>query len=251
MRNLSLVAVALLAALPSCYQFQVSAQAAYAQLSVDGNFGYQNGTGTVAVEQSVESALGLGDDRGSPYGRIVVDTGVPVFSVSGFLFDETGDGLLTADFGDLTAGTAVRSDLELWNAKAALAFQIELGPVSVAPGLAANYVDLDLTVQDVFGAVRERVQLSGPLPMLFLRAQVELGMFAAIVEGAYSDLDLDDVDAKLLDLEALVEARLGSTLTLMAGYRYFDLQADGEVDGDALAADFTVRGFFLGGGVRF
>ena len=137
MRYFLIVAVPLLV-LPSCYQLEVTAEAAYAQLSLDGDIGYRNGATTASIEQDIESAFGLGDDQGTPYGRVMVDVGVPVLAVSGFQFEESGTGYLQADFGNVPAGIGVDSDFEMTNAKASLAFQIDLGPVAISPGRAAR-----------------------------------------------------------------------------------------------------------------
>lgn len=251
MRSLSFLVAAPLLALPSCYQFEITAQAGYGQFTLDGDIGYQSGTGQVAVAQDVESAFGLGDDEGVPYGRVMIDTGVPVIAVSGFLFDEEGRGVLDANFGDIAANVAVDTEFELANAKASYAFQIDLGPVAIAPGLAVDYFDLNFQVQDVFATQRETVDLAGPVPMAFLRAEVDLGIVAAVAEGGYMEIDIDDVDASMLDIEAMVEVRPTALLHLFAGYRHLNIQADGEIDGDTFDGDFTLSGFFVGGGLRF
>lgn len=251
MRLLSLCVAAPLLVLPSCYSFEVTGQAAYAQLALDGDIGYRSGTSGAAIGQDIESAFGLGDDQGVPYARVMVDTGVPVLAVSAFQFDESGTGVLNANFGDLSAGLAVNTDFEMTNAKASYAFQIDLGPVAIAPGIAVDYFDLSIDVQDVFGAQREQVDLAGPVPMLFVRGEVDLGIVAAVAEGGYMEIDIDDVTASLLDLEALLEVRPTDLLHLFVGYRYLNLQADGEIDGDTFDTDFTLSGFLIGGGVRF
>lgn len=246
-----LVAVASLATLPACYSFEVTAQAAYAQLALDGDIGYQSGSTTASIAQDIESAFGLGEDQGVPYARVMLDLGVPVIAVSGFQFDESGTGVLNANFGDLTAGLPVETEFEMANAKGSYAFQIDLGPVAISPGIACDYFDLHVTVQDVFGAQREEVDLAGPVPMGFLRAEVDLGIVGAVVEGGYMEIDIDDVTASLLDLEAMVEVRPTDLIHVFAGYRHLNLQADGLIDGDTFDTDFTLAGFLVGGGVRF
>lgn len=251
MRPLLFLVAAPMLVLPSCYQFQVSAQAAYAQLALDGDIGYQSGSTSASISQDVQSAFGLGDDQGAPYGRVMLDMGTPVLAVSAFSFDEQGTGLLQANFGDIPAGIGVNSDFSMQSAKVSYAFQIDLGPVAIAPGLAVDYFDLNIDVQDVFGAFQESVDLAGPVPMLFLRAEADLGIAAAVVEGGYMEIDIDDVTASLLDLEAVVEVRPTDLVHLLAGYRLMNLKADGLIDGDTFDTDFTLSGFFVGGGIRF
>jgi hypothetical protein len=247
-------AAAAVATLPSCFQLEVSAHAGYAQLAVDGDLGYVSGAAPAAISQDLESAFGLGDDQGRPYARVALDTGVQVIAVSAFTFEESGTGVLEASFGDsgtLVAGTSVRSDLELWNAKASYAFELELGPVSIAPGICANYLDLDLRVRDLIGLADERAELQAPVPMAFVRGTVGLGVVSGVVEIGYMAIDVDDVDTEFLDVEVLAMVHPTPLLDLFAGYRLLALDAEGEIDGDAFDADLQVGGFVVGGGVRF
>jgi hypothetical protein len=246
-----ILAVALpIFAFPACAPLHVAAQAGYAQMSLDGDIGYTSGSGVV-VDQDVQSAFGLGDDQGTPYGRAEFDFGVPRLVASGFLFDDEGSGTLQADFGDIPGGVPVNSDFELSNLSGALAFDIGIGPVTISPGIAVDYFDLRMEVTDAFSIQRETVELSGPVPMGFLRGQVEFWKFAAIVEGGYVTAELDDVDATLVDLEAMLEFRPTDLFNLFVGYRELAIDGDGNVDGDDFDVDITLGGFFFGGGVRF
>ncbi len=250
MRTHSLVA-ATLGVLAACSAPGVAVQAGYARLGLDGDIGYAQAGSGVAIAQDIESGFGLGDDQGSPYGRAMLDLGTPVFAVSGFLFEEEGTGQLQADFGDITASTAVRTDFKMANAKGSFALEIPIGPVSISPGIAVDYFDLDIEVQDTFGAINESVEVAGPVPMGFLRAEASLWSLGAIVEVGYMKVDIEDVDASLLDAEALVEYRPTPLLHVFAGYRLLDLSIEGLVDDDSFDADITLSGFFVGGGLRF
>ena len=239
---------------PACYEFKVHAQAGYAQLAVDGDLGYVNGSTTASIRQDVQSAFGLGDDQGSPYARVSVDTGVPVISVSGFTFDESGEGVLQANFGDsplLVAGTPVRSELEMTNIKGSYLFQIDLGPVAISPGIAVDYFDLDVQVRDAIGIANERVELQAPVPLAMLRGEVDLGIVSAMAEVGYMRVDVDEVSGSLLDIEAMLMVHPTALIDLFVGYRSLMLTADGEIDGDTFDTDLQVGGLILGGGLRF
>jgi hypothetical protein len=239
---------------PACYEFKVHAQAGYAQLAVDGDLGYVNGSTTASIRQDVQSAFGLGDDQGSPYARVSVDTGVPVLSVSGFTFDESGEGVLQANFGDsplLVAGTPVRSELEMTNIKGSYLFQIDLGPVAISPGIAVDYFDLDVQVRDAIGIANERVELQAPVPLAMLRGEVDLGIVSAMAEVGYMRVDVDEVSGSLLDIEAMLMVHPTALIDLFVGYRSLMLTADGEIDGDTFDTDLQVGGLILGGGLRF
>jgi hypothetical protein len=249
-----LVAGLVLATLPACFGFEVEAQAGYSQLALDGDLGYTSGANNVAVSQDIESAFGLGDDQGTPFLRAKMDLGVPVLSVSAFRFEDEGTGRLEADFGDvpfIPGGTPVASTVDLLSAKTALAFDIPLGPVTLSPGIAVDYVDLDINVRDLIGIASEQVELQAPLPLLFARGQVDLGVVSGVLEIGYAAVDIDDVEAALLDVEALAIVRPTELLELFVGYRLISLEVDGEVDGDTVDADLELSGWMIGGGVRF
>jgi hypothetical protein len=253
MRILSLLAAVAVATLPACYQLEMTAQVGFARMAVDGDVGYVSGGG-VAIAQDVESAFGLGDGQGAPYVRAKLDTGVQVLSVSAFQFEESGTGVLQANFGDspiLTAGTPVSTELEMVNVKGAYAFEIDLGPVSVSPGIALDYFDLTLEVEDLIGIASEKAELRAPLPLAFLRGEVDIGPVSAVAEVGYMQVDVDDVEVSLFDLEALLMVEPVPLVHFFAGYRLLALDAEGEIDGDAFDADLTIDGFLIGGGIRF
>ncbi|HEB53678.1 MAG TPA: hypothetical protein ENI87_10540 [bacterium] len=253
MRTRLLIAALSLTTLPACFQFEIQAQAGYANLAVDGDLGYVTGAG-VGIDQDVESAFGLGGGQGSPYGRVQIDTGVPVLSVSAFQFSDEGQGVLQANFGgnaNLVAGAPVASELDMVNAKVAYAFEIGLGPVSISPGVAVDYFNLTTSVRDTFGIATEEVTLEGPIPLAFLRAEADLGIVSAVAEGGYMAVGIEDTDGELLDLEAQLVVRPTSLIELFVGYRYINLVVDGTIDGDTFDTDLTLSGLMIGGGVRF
>tara|TARA_R110002072_G_scaffold174303_7_gene329563 strand:- start:2102 stop:2833 length:732 start_codon:yes stop_codon:yes gene_type:complete len=242
-------------ALPACSIPTLEVQAGYAQLSLDGDLGYSNGN-TIAVEQDVESAFGLGDTQGSPYGRAQIDFGVPVLTISAFDFEDEGRGRLgnNVSFGNIpgiTGGVPVQSQVEMMNAKMSYAFEIGLGPVSISPGLAIDYFDLQIDVSDAFSIAREQVDVAGPLPLGFLRAEVDLGIVSAFAEAGYMAAEIDDVDGEILDIEAQLVVHPTALIELFVGYRFVNLQLDGLIEDDTIDTDITVSGLIFGGGIRF
>jgi hypothetical protein len=251
MRTSRFAAAALLLPLAACQPLQVSAQAGYAQLALDGDVGFVSGSTSASIEQDIESALGLGDDQGSPYLRAQLDFGVPVVTAAGFTFDEEGQGTLSSTFGNIPAGTDVLSDFSMANAKASVTFDIALGPVTLAPGVAVDWFDISITVRDTIGFATEDVEVQAPLPLGLLRGQVDLGPFTAFAEVGYVSIDVDDVDGDVLDIEAQLQVRPTDWLDLFVGYRRIDMDARGLVDGDTVDLDVGISGFLIGGGVRF
>lgn len=240
--------------LPSCYQFQVTAQGGYTQMAIGGDMALAPTGGNIGatVTQDFESALGLGDDRGSPWARLQIDTGVPVLTASGFTFSEDGQGHLNASFGGISGGTDVFSELDFTNAKISYAFQIEIGPVSVSPGLAVDLFDLQMHVQDVAGFASEDVDVMAPVPMGFLRLEADLGLVGLWLEGGYIETPtIEEAKGTFWDVEAMLEVRATSALHLFAGYRVLNLEGEGEVDDQAFDAQIDISGWVIGGGVRF
>jgi len=240
---------AALIALSACSIPTAEVQAGFAQLSIEGNVGYVEGATNATIEQDAESAFGLGDKQGSPYVRGQIDFGMPRLTVSAFTFEDEGEGVLTADFGSLTTGVGVNSSVDMQALKAAYSLDLGIGPVSVSPGLAVDY--FDLTIEASNGLISEQLDLNGPLPLLFLRTELDFGTIGAFVEAGYITADIDDVDGEMLDLEAQLIYRPWSMLELFAGYRLMHLAVEGEIDGDSTDTDLTISGLVFGGGLKF
>lgn len=254
-RHLFLLATTLaLVSGPSCTQLGVAAQAGYATMAIDGDVALAatSGGGAASLSQDVETAFGLGDPQGSAYGRLQFDFGVPVLTVSAFQLLEEGQGTLVAQFGNLPAGTDVLTDLSFFDAKASLAFGFDLGPVRLAPGLAIDYIDLDMQVQDTFGILTEDIEVMAPIPLLYLGAELDLGIAAVAGEIGVLDVpEIDDVEGTFWDAELQAELELSPAAQLFVGYRFLSMDARGTVDGQDFAADLEVSGWMIGGTLRF
>jgi hypothetical protein len=252
LQTLRLAAPALLLALPACVS--ITTQAGYTQMSVSGDIGLTaaSGSSTVVIDQDLESALGIGDEQGSGYVRAQADLGVPVLTVSGFMMDEEGQGTLNADFGNVPAGRDVLTDFSMTNIKASLGFEFGIGPISITPGLAVDYFDVNLKVEDATGFATEELDLQSPVPMLFVRGTGDIGIVSGVLEIGYVTIpETDDVEGTLWDIEALVEVRPAGMFHAFAGYRSILLDAEGESDGDTYSADLEIGGWVIGGGIRF
>ena len=248
--------LAFIFALPcsGCFLPSAAVQAGYSQMALSGNAALSQPSGSLAgtSTQDVESALGLGGDQGNPYVRAELDIGSPVLTVSAMQFDEQGRGTLSTQYGNLAGGTTVDSDLTFTNLKASLAFEIGLGPVSVAPGIAVDVFDLDLLVGDTVGIATERIDIVAPVPLAFVRAEADLAIVGAVAELGYITVpDIGDVEGTFWDAELLVEVRPTPLLHLFAGYRHIHMDGEGSTDDREFAVDLDLSGWMIGGGVRF
>ena len=89
----------LLLVLASCGSAGLKLFGGYSQLQLTGTAGLDDsGGGGGFTQVDVVDDLGLGSEVGSPYGRAEIDLGLIHLTGSGFLFEETGSGTLSADF---------------------------------------------------------------------------------------------------------------------------------------------------------
>lgn len=254
MRSCMLGVLVLGASGVGCTQFEVTAQGGYTSMAVGGDVALaaNSGGSLVNLDQSVESAFGLGEDQGSPYARVQLDMGTPVLTASGFMFEESGRGRLQASFGDIVGGTEVFTDLAFDNAKISFAFDIDLGPITVSPGLACDLFNLELHVRDVAGFATEDLEVLAPVPLGFLRVAADLGVVGVVAEGGYITIpEIDDYEGTFWDAELMVEVRPTPLLHLFAGYRYMKIEAEGLADDQSFDVNLDISGWMAGGGIRF
>jgi hypothetical protein len=250
-RRIAVVALSLLGA---CAVPSAEIDVGYTMMAVSGDIALSSGTGGVSTgaSQDIESAFGLGDDQGSVYVRAQLDLGSPVFTASGFMFSESGQGVLDATFGGISASTPVDTELDFANIKFSMTFDIPIGPVTIAPGLAVDTFDLHFKATETTLGNSEEIDEIVPVPLLFLRAQADLGPVSLVGEGGYIDIpETDGAEGKVLDLEARLDWQVFPMFALFAGYRRIDIDAKGETDTDSFAVDLLVDGWMVGGGIRF
>ncbi len=259
-----LLLAALLAAFPACTSLDVTAQAGYAQMSLSGDVGYyepinsSTGGPTGAVNppplEDVDSGLGIGGSYGAPYLRAEVDCGVPVLTVSSFSYKASGSGEIQDQFGGIVAGgtpVPVSSDFEVFDVKTTYVFEIPIGPVSIGPGVGLDYLDMKLRVRDV-SLADQTANLSVPAPFGVVRGEVDLKWFSFVGELGYMSADVGDVEARIVDIEALLMVRPARWANLFVGYRSLALDAKGSLDGsDYVDANVVLSGFMIGGGFEF
>jgi hypothetical protein len=250
-----------LAALSSCTY--ASIDAGYLDLEMNGDLGFQENTTNAAIGINVDQ-LGQGSDVGSPYGRIEIGSDSGVFGagmmLSGFVFDNQGSGILTADFGQIRQNAQVDTDFNFINAKAAFYLSFDIAnTVYIRPGIAADLIFPDMSVREVSTGLTETLDDPGGVPLPYLQIGVDTGVVAGFVEAGYLPLDTDDislgddydVESTTIDVEAMIKVRPIKPLELFIGYRYFSVDLDGTVEGDAVLLDLEIRGLMFGGGVTW
>jgi hypothetical protein len=240
--------------LSSCFSFGSNFEAGYTQMAVSGNMAFTTGTGGGATNgsQDIQSALGLGQDVGSPYGKATLDFGVPRLEVSAFQFKDEGSGVLQTNFGDLTAGVAVNSRFEFFNIKASYSFDIELGPVRVSPGLAVDFFQMKLEVVDTSNTVKESFDEPLPLPLAFLGGGVDLGIVDVDASVGYLKAPrTQGIEGSALDAEGKLHFHPNRMFDVFAGYRLINLKAKGDFGSDRADIDFDIKGWMVGASLHF
>lgn len=253
-RRLFLLLALLPAAFPACTSLDVTAQAGYAQMSLSGEVGYSRGaSGTEAPKQDIDSAFGIGNSEGSPYGGAAVDFGVPILTISAFALKTTGAGTLSDGFGGIPAATPVSSALDLLDIKTTYVFEVPIGPFSIASGVGLDYLDVKLRVSNLDPVVPEvqTADLSLPVPLGCVRGELDLEWLNVLAEVGYMSAALEGVEAQIVDVEAMVMFRPSRWAHLFLGYRWLALDVKGSLDTDYVATDIALRGFMLGGGFEF
>jgi hypothetical protein len=244
----------LLFGLAACAPIAWTAQAGYMQLELGGDIALASGTGGTgdAPKQDVGTAFGLGDQRGSPYLRAQADFGSIVLTASGFQFRESGRGQLDASFGGLPAATPVATELKFGCAKLSATFDIDLGPVKVSPGLAMDVFDLEFRAEELSLGNAEVIDEVVGVPMLLLRAEAGIGIVDLVGEVGYLETPrIRSSKGRFLDVELMAECPVSSSVRLFAAYRFIDIDAKGDTGTESYGIDLQVRGFVVGGGLRF
>ncbi|MFY9344383.1 MAG: hypothetical protein WAT39_17960 [Planctomycetota bacterium] len=237
--------------LAACAPVAVSAQVGYSRLHVDGELALANSAAS-GGSQDLGSAFGLGDERGSPFARVVADFGVPVLGVSGFWLHEAGAGVLADSFGGLPPSTPVTTDLDLGSFQVMALAEFACGPVVVAPGLLVDVFAIDFRASTSPGnaeVIDEIVAV--PLPGLRVSGSPVPGCDLALTGGWLDARSLLDSDVRFLDVEAAVTWRLAGGIDVQGGYRWLEADAAADSATDSVRIDLQVRGWFIDAGVRF
>ena len=242
------IAPLLLLVLASCGAAGIKLFGGYSQMNLSGTIGLEPGGGGPFTQIDVVDDLGLGSEVGTPYGRAEIDLGVIHLTGSGFLFEESGSGTLTADFGDITVTTGVDTELEMLNAKGAVSFDIiEIGALRISPGVAVDYLQLDMIVRETATPTNfEQLDINVPVPMLFVQGEVDLSLLNATVDVGWMSLDLGEISGTWLDIEALATFNLFPAVETFAGYRYISVEANGTADGQLFDTNLELQGFIVG-----
>ena len=231
----------------------LSASAGVFQATMTGDTG-REGNVLGLADVDIDDDLDLSDEDNSIFAKARVSgAGINIWA-SGFETEQNGRSQLSVNFGDIAAGTTVRTNSEIRSLQAGISFNIiDVGGFRLAPGVGADYFDIELEAQDSVLNQIESLAEDGPIPLVFLDASFDPPVIPLSVEAHIGGITgtYDDFDGLLLDGEATVHVHLLDPLDLYAGYRYIQFELDGVDDGEEFTADLVLSGLIVGAGLRF
>jgi len=255
MKSILICPALLVAALPSCIHFGANAHVGYTRMRMSGTMALNataGGTPVASIKNDIETDLGLGDPSDSLYARVELDGGPIALTASGFQYAESGSGTLTFDFGNISAGTTVDSDIEFNNLKVALTLDIiDVAGVRLSPGVGVDLFDVKMSVKDTTMLIDESVDELLPVPMVFVKGELALGPVTATVDAGGMSATVQELNGSYWDIEGLVRLKLFSNLEAFAGYRYISIDGDGTSEGQDFDVNVVLDGWMIGGGVSF
>lgn len=252
MRILPSAVLCLLPLFAGCTTYDLRAYAGYQNTKLTGEIGLAP-TGNTLPPQKIdlEQDLGIQDESDSIYLRGELALLSFRGTLSAFTYEESGNGTLSAQFGDLTVNTPVASDIEIGSLKGALTYDLNFGPVRLSPGVAVNYLDFESTVTALNVVAFETLDLDAPVPLLYAQGEVEFFGLSGQLDIGWIDANIEDVDGMVWDIEAMLRYEMFSKVELFAGYRFISAEVSGDADGQNFDGEFEFSGWFVGGGIRF
>jgi hypothetical protein len=222
--------------------------------ALSGDASLESSMATPVEDVSLRSDLDFTDRSTEFYGKAGVSVvGFNLFA-SGFQTSQDGTGRLTADFGDISAGTTVNSSFDMTLIQGGLTFNlVDIDVLRLALGVGADYFDAEIAVEDRVTSIMEDLDGAAPVPLVMLDGDVcipgvplELGFLVGGMSASYGD-----IDGLVLDGEALLTLTALDPVDLFAGYRYLSLDLDGVTDDQDFTTDLVLQGWFVGAGLRF
>lgn len=224
-----------------------------AYVGLDGDFA--SDTNISGVPTSIDS-LGLDEEEAEFAPRVDLTFGGLQWTVDYADFQFVGSGRATADIViegvTFEANDDIDTDIELSLLRSLWTWDlVPTDLVDVGLGFGLALADVSVALQDADppfeSASTDEVV---PLPFAALRAAVSLGDFGAEAQVGYIDVEVDDVEAGYLDVDAMaywqfVDAA-GAGFRLVGGYRFVDVDAAFEDGSDQVDANLEFSGPYLG-----
>lgn len=241
----------------------LSAQAGGMLPSASGTIGVSAAAPPLVISDRADIGddLGLGEADTTLYAGATVGFAPFEVELSMFDFGAAGTGSLAADLnlGGYTfdASLPVSSSLDVQSVQLGLSFDLwNSGHLRIAPMVGVDLLDLNFVVTgtDTITGISQTETVNEQLPLPVLGAKADLLLTEDLRAGAQIagfGIDVGDIEATLIDLDAGLYWSPSLGVEAFLGYRQLDLQLDGEVDNQAADVDFLLSGPYFGVAITF
>lgn len=204
--------------------------------------------GQPSAQLDIDDSLGIDKDHAAPHLRLHVWYEGTSLTFSQLRYIESGSGILSHDFGDLTQGQPVNTRARFANLMVALRHAvIDTEVLRISPGIGLEWVEFELEAESA--GVFERIDFTAPMPTLSLYTEVLLGPVQVSLDVVGSRAELPEFDGSLLDLEAMLRWQPLDPLPVMevfGGYRLILMDGTERTGGKEYSADLLLDGWMLG-----
>lgn len=257
-RSSTAAILALLGLAAGCSTPSVTLFPRVAQITPDGEFAAADlsGGGSLSATSDTD-ALGLDDDETVFVPRADLDWGRWHLTVDRFAMSSEGSGTAEAqiEFDGVTipAGDNVDSELDVDLTSATFCFDFLPVPnAELGIGVGVVFADLsaDITSQTLAQTASTDEQV--PLPVLAARAGVDFGRFSIGALARGFDVEIDDVEATYVDLDAHARYDLFQATDshlrggLVVGWRFVGIDARFDDGASTIDADMEYSGPYAG-----
>jgi len=209
-----------------------------------------NSSGFLPPANSIDGNLGLGESEASPYlqGQTIIDR--HRIRLNGFYVDTEGSGVLDNAYGNIAAGTQVRTSMDFFAIAGSYSYEVlRKEHYRIGLGGQLGFYSLDVAARSTAG--REEVTTEVLVPMPYIEAEAFYGDFTFGANAGIMAGDLGDANGRYWDMEAYANWRVDDQFDIRGGYRYLLLDGYGRASSRDFDADVNVQGLYISAGVRF
>ncbi len=223
----------------------VSISADYWMPNVDANI-KSSELALIGTTVDLVDDLGIDDSESIPALKASIDLPLfPEILLSYFQIDGDGSKNISKNIDFMgvtyTANDLVTSSYDITHYEALLGFAlINADSFKVAALIGAKYFKVESSLKSSLTGLTKTETVDGPVPVI--GAMVEVNMpskfrFSGIARGL--QVEIEDVDAKIYDIEASLNYDFNRFLRAQAGYRYFMINAEDTSTNDSVDIKFT------------
>jgi hypothetical protein len=221
----------------------------YGQMELDGTYSLVR---EGVIETADLNTAGFDVDKDYLGARIDLDMGVPVLTVLTQTTNHGGPGLLAGNLDEIGSGAAVVAALDLGLHSLLMTWDvIPTDYIDIGIGIGATVIDFDASITEDRGSESSiTADEIIPLPVLAIRARLEVGDFRLGVLLSGIDIDLGSDSASFYDLDAMAEYRLIGGKDRMSGsiglgYRSTSMDFEYQDGADDIDVEIDLNGPYI------